>query len=86
MNFVHPCILPESSTIPTYIVMYVTSLNCSENVVKKGVMKQELTFKLSSVPSITIMMPKHLLMLLLKRMLVFQVFPEKKQGTTFFML
>ena len=37
-------ILPEFSTIYMYIVMYVTSLNCSENVVKKGVMKQELTF------------------------------------------
>ena len=28
-------ILPEFSTIPMYIVMYVTCLNCSENVVKK---------------------------------------------------
>ena len=54
-------ILPELSTIPTYIVMYVTSLNCSENVMKKGVLKQELTLKLSSVPSITML--KHLLML-----------------------
>ena len=45
-------ILPEFSTIYMYIVMYVTSLNCSENVMKKGVLKQELTFKLSSVPSI----------------------------------
>ena len=45
-------ILPELSTIPTYIVMYV-SLNSSENVMKRGVLKQELTLKLSSVPSIS---------------------------------
>ena len=31
-------ILPEFSTIPMYIVMYVTCLNCSENVVKKWVL------------------------------------------------
>ena len=31
-------ILLEFSTIPMYIVMYVTCLNCSENVVKKEVL------------------------------------------------
>ena len=35
-------ILPEFSTIPMYIVMYVTCLNCSENVVKKWVLTRIL--------------------------------------------
>ena len=54
-------ILPELSTIPTYIVMFVSSLDCSENVVKKRVMRQELTV-LSTFDYNK--MPKHLLMLL----------------------